>query len=61
MYTVNDVCKTLNLHINTIYNMLNDGRLKGIRIGGVWRFKEEYIQKIANGEITIPEKKDIEN
>lgn len=61
MYTVNDVCKTLNLHINTIYNMLNDGRLKGIRIGGVWRFKEEYIQKIANGEIVIPEKKDIEN
>ena len=60
MYTVNDVCKTLNLHINTIYNMLNAGRLKGIRIGGVWRFKEEYIQKIANGEIVIPEKKDIE-
>ena len=59
MYTVNDVSKMLNVHINTIYAMLEDGRLKGIKIGKVWRFNEEYIQKIAKGEIVIPEKKDI--
>lgn len=60
MYTVNDVSKIFNIHINTIYAMLEDGRLKGIKIGGVWRFNEEYIKKIASGEIVIPEKKDIE-
>lgn len=35
----------------TVYRMLNDGRLKGIKIGNQWRFPQREVERVLNGEI----------
>ncbi len=34
----------------TIYRMLQDGRLKGIKIGQQWRFSRDEVERLLNGE-----------
>ena len=39
------------LHIDrtTIYRMLNDGRLTGIKVGGQWRFSRKEVESLLSG------------
>lgn len=46
MYTVNEVAEILKVQPMMIYNALYDGRIKGIKIGRVWRINEEELQRI---------------
>lgn len=40
----------------TIYRMLQDGRIKGVKIGNQWRFPQSEIEKLLSGEtIDLPE------
>lgn len=39
----------------TVYRMLNDGRLKGIKIGNQWRFPQAEIDRILGEEKGAPE------
>lgn len=45
--TVEEACETLRMGYNAIYNLLNNGKLKGYRNGRVWRIPKlavkEYI------------------
>lgn len=34
----------------TVYRMLQDGRLKGIKIGNQWRFPQREVEKLLSGE-----------
>jgi excisionase family DNA binding protein len=34
----------------TVYRMLQDGRLKGVKIGNQWRFPQREVEKLLNGE-----------
>jgi excisionase family DNA binding protein len=34
----------------TVYRMLGDGRLKGIKIGNQWRFPQREVEKLLSGE-----------
>jgi len=36
----------------TVYRMLNDGRLKGVKIGNQWRFSESEIDRLLGVEIS---------
>jgi excisionase family DNA binding protein len=39
----------------TVYRMLQDGRLKGVKIGNQWRFPQRQVEKLLNGEtIDLP-------
>ena len=38
----------------TVYRMLQDGRLKGIKIGNQWRFSESEIKRLLSG-VSLPE------
>lgn len=38
----------------TVYRMLQDGRLKGIKIGNQWRFSQKEIERLLNG-VSLPE------
>lgn len=38
----------------TVYRMLYDGRLKGIKVGNQWRFQKEVIERILDETPTIP-------
>ena len=42
---VNDLAKYLKLQKQTIYNWLNQRKISGIKIGGVWRFDKQEIDK----------------
>lgn len=42
---VEDLAKYLKLQKQTIYNWLNQRKISGIKLGGVWRFDKREIDK----------------
>jgi len=42
---VDDLAKYLKLQKQTIYNWLNQRKISGMKIGGVWRFDKSEIDK----------------
>ena len=55
MYPVADLLTTkelqdlLKIDRTTIYRMLKDGRINGIRVGGQWRFSREEVSALTGG------------
>lgn len=49
-YTTDEVADFLKISRRTIYNLLEKGLLKGVKIGKTWRFSkqdiQDYIQKL---------------
>ena len=45
VYTVKEITEYLKLHKTTVFRMIKDGRLKAIKIGKEYRFKETDIQE----------------
>jgi excisionase family DNA binding protein len=43
--TIKDVADLLSVHPMTIYKLLKEGRMPGVRFGGVWRFSRRAIEK----------------
>jgi excisionase family DNA binding protein len=54
LYTVRQVQQILKVDRITIYRMLNDGRLKGIKFGQQWRFPHTEIDRLL-GVTDLPE------
>ncbi len=50
LLTAKEVQDILKVDRTTIYRMLNDGRLTGIKVGGRWRFSLESVQAMLSGE-----------
>jgi excisionase family DNA binding protein len=48
--TTRQVLDILKVDRITIYRMLNDGRLRGTKIGQQWRFSRMDVEKLLNGE-----------
>lgn len=42
---VEDLAKYLKLQKQTIYNWLNQNKIAGMKVGGVWRFDRKDIDK----------------
>ena len=42
---VEELAQYLKLQKQTIYNWLNQNKISGIKIGGVWRFDKKEIDK----------------
>ena len=43
LLNVDQLAQYLNLKKQTIYNWLNQGKISGMKIGGVWRFDKREI------------------
>ncbi|MBP3040334.1 helix-turn-helix domain-containing protein [Bacillaceae bacterium Marseille-Q3522] len=43
MFSVEELARELNVTTRTIRNYLRDGKLKGTKIGGQWRFSKENL------------------
>ena len=43
LLSVDQLAEYLNLKKQTIYNWLNQGKISGIKMGGVWRFDKREI------------------
>lgn len=48
--TVADVAQRLRVSPRTVYRFMKDGRLRGERIGRVWRFRDSDIEQMLRGE-----------
>jgi len=49
--TTQEVAKYLKLHEITICKLVKEGKIPGVRIGRVWRFDKETIDKwISSGD-----------
>lgn len=42
---IDDLANYLKLRKQTIYNWLHQGKISGIKVGGVWRFDRKEIEK----------------
>lgn len=50
LLTTRQVQNLLKVDRITIYRMLQDGRLKGVKIGQQWRFHQGEVQRLLNGD-----------
>lgn len=50
--TIKDLARYLNVTERTIYNLLDQGKLPGFKVGSNWRFRKEDIDKwIEDGKV----------
>lgn len=47
--TTKQVIEALNIDRTTLYRMLKDGRLEGVKIGAHWRFSSDEVNRIMSG------------
>lgn len=50
MYTSSEVAEITKLDNETIRRYLAAGKIKGVKMGRVWRISEEALQKFMRGE-----------
>lgn len=55
LLTTRQVLNILKVDRITIYRMLNDGRIKGIKVGQQWRFPREEVDRILGVNQPAPE------
>jgi len=46
MYSTTEVAEILNISRATIFRALRQGRIKGIKIGNIWRISEEELERL---------------
>jgi excisionase family DNA binding protein len=58
---IDELADYLKLKKQTIYNWLNQGKISGIKVGGVWRFErkeiDEWIKSRRHRELKSGEKR----
>ncbi len=47
--TTKQVINLLHIDRTTLYRMLNDGRIKGVKIGNQWRFSKSEVDRLLSG------------
>jgi excisionase family DNA binding protein len=52
-YTSKQVQDLFKVDRITVYRMLQDGRLKGVKIGTQWRFPESEIERLLGGDTAV--------
>jgi excisionase family DNA binding protein len=55
LFTTRQVQNLLKVDRITIYRMLQDGRIKGVKVGQQWRFTSREVERILAGETTLDE------
>jgi excisionase family DNA binding protein len=53
--TVKDVAEYLNRSETTIYNMLNNGELPGIKLGGKWIVRKKDLDSFLDNMLEQPQ------
>lgn len=54
LLTTKQLMQLLHVDRTTIYRMLNDGRLPGVRVGGQWRFSRQAIEAMLGDQNGAP-------
>ncbi len=53
LLTTRQVQEILKVDRITVYRMLNDGRLKGVKIGQQWRFPLKEVERMLGGNLSV--------
>ena len=48
--TIEEAAARLKLKPQTVRDWLHDGKLKGVKIGRVWRVDAEYLDRLLSGD-----------
>ena len=48
--TVEELCEALKIGKNAAYRLLNEGKVKGFRIGRIWKISKQSLQDYINGQ-----------
>lgn len=51
LLTTKQLLELLKIDRTTVYRMLNDGRLTGVKIGGQWRFPRTAVEGLVSGAL----------
>ena len=57
LLTLEEVCEILNIGQTTFRRWMNDGKVKGIKVGRQWRFSSKVLANILENGIDIENKK----
>ena len=55
LLSTRQVLNILKVDRITIYRMLQDGRLQGVKIGQQWRFTRSAVERLIGGAMPQPE------
>ena len=58
LLTIKQLHEILKVDRVTLYRMLDDGRLRGIKIGNQWRFPQSELDRLLGGDSAAAEKTD---
>jgi excisionase family DNA binding protein len=53
LINIEELADYLRLQKQTIYNWLNQGKISGIKVGGVWRFDQREIDEWLRSRRTL--------
>ena len=53
LYSVEDIAQMVGMTSRTIRNYLKDSKLKGVKVGGQWRFTQADIDALFNSEASV--------
>jgi len=56
LLTTKELLDLLKIDRTTVYRMLSDGRLSGIKVGGQWRFSRKQVEALLSGTLPAEEK-----
>jgi excisionase family DNA binding protein len=48
VYSPSEVAEILGVHVKTVRRYLNEGTLKGLKVGGAWKVSKEEVKKMLN-------------
>lgn len=50
IYTLEEISEMLNVTRRTLYTYIKEGKLKAVKVAGVWRVTEKNLKSYLNGE-----------
>ncbi|WP_432738531.1 helix-turn-helix domain-containing protein [Maridesulfovibrio sp. FT414] len=58
LYTVREIADTLRIHPRTAYRLIQEGRIRGIKVGSQWRVPERSLLEYIESGLNAPRKKE---
>ena len=50
VFTPADLAARWNCSLDTVYDLLRSGRLRGFHVGSQWRITDRQVERFENGE-----------
>ncbi len=57
LYTVREIADTLRIHSRTAYRLIQEGKIRGIKVGSQWRVPESSLLEYIESGLQAPRSK----